>query len=174
MHDVEMGRSYEFNTAREIRMEDTTKSLMFEDLKNAGKDLGDSMNQRQDTKQDTISMNKTARSGFLSSRKSNRNPMLDQLRNTLYYDSRTHSIPKTAIKNPVVEEILAKGDSIVKNPKLHESIIKLRELDLLKKNEPFFKKYAGIGKVGYVYNDYHSRSTNPGYSRNTGGNFYYR
>jgi len=110
----------------------------------------------------------------IKSRASGRNTQLDQLRNTLYFDARTQSIPKTAIKNQVVEEILSRSDAIFKNPKLHQSILKLRELDLLKKNEPSINKFKGIGKVNYVYNDFHSRSTNPGYSRNTGGNFYYR
>lgn len=35
-------------------------------------------------------------------------------------------------------------------------------------------KMAGIGKSSFVYNDYHTKSTNNGYSRNFGGVFYTR
>jgi len=97
-----------------------------------------------------------------------------QLRHTLYYDQRINSIPKTALKNQVIEDIIEKEDAILSNPVLLESIIKLRDMKLLKQNSPGVKIYKGVGKVDYVYNDFHSRSTNPGYSRNTGGVMYFR
>jgi len=97
-----------------------------------------------------------------------------QLRHTLYYDQRINSIPKTALKNKVIEDIIEKEDDILRNPVLLESIIKLRDMKLLKQNSPGTTRYKGVGKVDYVYNDFHSRSTNPGYSRNTGGVFYFR
>lgn len=97
-----------------------------------------------------------------------------QLRHTLYYDQRINSIPKTALKNKVIEDIIEKEDDILRNPVLLESIIKLRDMKLLKQNSPSTTRYKGVGKVDYVYNDFHSRSTNPGYSRNTAGVFYFR
>lgn len=96
------------------------------------------------------------------------------LQHTLYYDTRTSSIPKTSLKNPVIDELIDKEDFIMTNPALLESIVKLRDMNLLKQNSPSVNRYKGIGKVDYVYNDFHSRSTNPGYSRNTGGVFYFR
>jgi len=96
------------------------------------------------------------------------------LQRTLYYDTRTSSIPKTSLKNPVIEDLIDKEEFIMTNPVLLESIIKLRDMNLLKQNSPGVNRFKGIGKVDYVYNDFHSRSTNPGYSRNTGGVFYFR
>jgi len=97
-----------------------------------------------------------------------------QLRHTLYYDQRINSIPKTALKNQVIEDIIEKEDAIITNPALMESIIKLRDMKLLKPNSPSVNRFKGVGKVDHVYNDFHSRSTNPGYSRNTGGVMYFR
>jgi len=34
------------------------------------------------------------------------------------------------------------------------------------------KRYDSGGKVNYVYNDFHTKSTNPGFSRNKIGGFY--
>jgi len=96
------------------------------------------------------------------------------LQRTLYYDTRTSSIPKTSLKNPVIEDLIDKEDYIMSNPALLQSIIKLRDMNLLKQNSPDVSRFKGIGKVDYVYNDFHSRSTNPGYSRNTGGIPYFR
>ena len=96
------------------------------------------------------------------------------LAHTLFYDSRIKSIPKTGMKNKVVEELLGNEDKIMANKALLESIIKLRDMSLLKAKGPDFNRYKGVGKIDYVYNDFHTRSTNPGYSRNHGGLFYYR
>jgi hypothetical protein len=96
------------------------------------------------------------------------------LQRTLYYDTRTSSIPKTALKNPVIEDLIAKEDFIMTNPALLQSIVKLRDMNLLKQNSPGVNRFKGVGKVDYVYNDFHARNTNPGYSRNTGGVFYCR
>ncbi len=96
------------------------------------------------------------------------------LQRTLYYDPRTSSIPKTSLKNTVIDDLVSKEDMIMTNPELLQSILKLRDMDLLKQNSPGINKYKGVGKVNFVMNDYHSRSTNPGYSRNTGGNYFCR
>lgn len=50
-------------------------------------------------------------------------------------------------------------------------MMKLRELRLLGSKELPIAKYPGVRQV-HIYNDYHTRGTNPGYSRNkTGGIF---
>lgn len=38
----------------------------------------------------------------------------------------------------------------------------------------FSSNLPGVGKLPYIINDYHSKSTNPGYSRNNKGNFFTR
>jgi len=48
-----------------------------------------------------------------------------------------------------------------------------RESDLPKSTYPK-KKLEGKHKVGFIYNDYHQKFTNPGYSRNALGCFYTR
>lgn len=96
------------------------------------------------------------------------------LKHTLYYDQRIKSIPKTAVKNPVIDDMLRFEDNIIGNSALMDSIVKLRDMNLLKLNSPSTNRYKGVGKVDYVMNDFHARSTNPGYSRNHGGVFYFR
>ena len=100
------------------------------------------------------------------------------LRKSLYYDPRVkvHSKVQTQApqKNAVIENLLDNEGMISTKPELLDSIIKLRDMQLLKSNQPSLNKFKGIGKVDYVYNDFHTRSTNPGYSRNTAGAFYYR
>ena len=96
------------------------------------------------------------------------------LQKTLYYDPRISSIPKTTTKNEVIDDLLKFEDTIMNNPVLLDSVVKLRDMHLLKKNQPGVNKFKGVGKVDHVYNDFHSRSTNPGFSRNSGGVPYFR
>lgn len=96
------------------------------------------------------------------------------LRKTLYFDPRINSLPKKAIINPVFEGLIEKEDMVMTNPELLSSVMKLKEMKLLNIKSPGYNKYKGIGKIDYVYNDFHSRHTNPGYSRNTAGAFFCR
>lgn len=96
------------------------------------------------------------------------------LRKTLYFDTRINALPKKAIVNPVYEGLIEKEDMVMTNPDLLSSVMKLKEMKLLSIKSPGLNKYKGVGKVDYVYNDFHSRHTNPGYSRNTAGAFYCR
>jgi hypothetical protein len=45
-------------------------------------------------------------------------------------------------------------------------------MKLLKEPKINANKYPGVAKFDFVYNDFHSRNTNPGYSRNCLGGFY--
>lgn len=173
MSQLEMAKSMNMDpeTAREIKFEDTARSYLLDQHKYSQPEVPGYSTERMDTQGNGTS--RTIKSRGLSV-KSGKGKLEQLFRESLYFDTRTHSMPKSALKNPVVEDILRQTDSIFKNPKLTDSIMKLKEMDLLRKNEPSLNKFKGVGKVGYVYNDYHSRSTNPGYSRNTGGNFYYR
>lgn len=90
-------------------------------------------------------------------------------RETLYFDTRTQSIPKSSITNRVIEDLVRNEETISRSPALMESLVKLRDMNLLKDRAPYFKTFKGVGKFDFVFNDYHSRNTNPGYSRNKFG-----
>ncbi|CAD8066065.1 unnamed protein product [Paramecium sonneborni] len=97
------------------------------------------------------------------------------LQQTLLFDERTNSIPKAAIQNHIIDDIVKNGDIILKKKGLLNQVQNLKRLKLLKQYE--FNHYClpGIGKSPYVFNDAHSKSTNPGYSRNKeGGKFFTR
>lgn len=96
------------------------------------------------------------------------------LRKTLYFDPRINGQPKKAMVNPVYEGLIEKEGMVMSNPELLSSVMKLKDMKLLNVKSPGMNKYKGIGKIDYVYNDFHSRHTNPGYSRNTAGAFYCR
>jgi len=179
--DVELARTFDtddFNK-RSLKFDETLgKSVNFE---GTGKTtlFAESMNERL-MQSDVHSVKSVARSvKSNASRTSKRSfhsttSKFSKLKNDLYYDTRTMSVPKTALKNPVIEQIIDNEDIVMKNQTLYQSLLKLRDMNLLKKSEPYFNNFKGIGKINYVYNDFHARNTNPGFSRNTGGNFYYR
>jgi hypothetical protein len=99
---------------------------------------------------------------------------MSPLQYSLYYDTRINAFPKTSHKNPVIDSMLDQEELITGNPELMASILKLRDMKLLKTNNVNMNKFKGVGKIDYVYNDFHARHTNPGYSRNTAGAFYCR
>ncbi len=49
---------------------------------------------------------------------------------------------------------------------------KLRKIDLLSQKGLSEVKFPGIIKHEHIYNDYHGRVANPGYSRNYQGKFF--
>jgi hypothetical protein len=73
-----------------------------------------------------------------------------------------------------VEDIVRDGEIFIKKKDLVSSIKQLKNLNLLKNHNMNVSNFPGIGKVGFVNNDYHSKSTNSGYSRNFGGVFFTR
>eukprot|EP00825_Cyclidium_porcatum_P027959 TRINITY_DN3035_c0_g1_i3.p1 TRINITY_DN3035_c0_g1~~TRINITY_DN3035_c0_g1_i3.p1 ORF type:complete len:275 (+),score=52.46 TRINITY_DN3035_c0_g1_i3:77-901(+) len=100
--------------------------------------------------------------------------VMDRLRAKLYFDERTKTVPKTTLKNQIIENIVQDYDVFLNKQMLMDNIYKLKQLNLLKQHDAHVNKYKGIGKMGFVYNDYHSKSTNNGFSRNFGGVFYTR
>lgn len=99
---------------------------------------------------------------------------MDKLRAKLYFDERTKTVPKTTLKNNIIENIVQDYDVFLKKNELMDSVYKLKQLNLLKQHDTHINKYRGVGKTAFVYNDYHSKSTNNGFSRNFGGVFYTR
>ena len=53
-------------------------------------------------------------------------------------------------------------------------MFKLKSLNLLKDSDIHVKRHNHNDKFNFVYNDFHSKSTNPGYSRNDKGGFFTR
>lgn len=111
---------------------------------------------------------------FYSSEKQLSGRRNQTLRDKLYFDERTATVPKTTLKNDVIERIILEEQVITKNRALMDSIFKLKTLNLLNLRTPHISKFKGIGKTNYIASDYHSRHTNPGYSRNKFGTFYVR
>ena len=99
---------------------------------------------------------------------------IGSLKNMLYYDKRTNSIPKTTIKNKIVENLLKEGKLILTKDSLMQNMYKLKNQNLLKSYKANVKPQKGIGKLDFIPNDVHSKATNPGYNRNALGTFYYR
>ena len=94
------------------------------------------------------------------------------LKNKLYFDHRTHTIPKTIIKNKIIDDILREERKIISNNLLRTQLMHLKKLDLIKLKDVIKIKHAGMKKREYVFNDTHSKATNPGYKRTISGNFF--
>ena len=99
--------------------------------------------------------------------------MQAKLREKLYFDECTKTVPKSTIKNDIIENILSDGEVFVANKQLMHSVYQLKKLHLLKQNQSHINRYSGVGKFPFVFNDYHSRSTNNGYSRQEKGGFFF-
>ena len=87
------------------------------------------------------------------------------LKNKLYFDHRTHTIPKTIIRNKIIDDILREERTILGNNLLRTQLMDLKKMDLIKLKEVTKIKHAGMKKREYVFNDTHSKATNPGYRR---------
>ncbi len=70
--------------------------------------------------------------------------------------------------------ILENREIFANKEKLFEGIEKLDELKLLEKKRMNIKVVTKRGRVDFVMNDFHARATNPGFARNSLGNFYTR
>ncbi|CAD8070373.1 unnamed protein product [Paramecium primaurelia] len=99
---------------------------------------------------------------------------LQQFKNSLYFDERINKVPKSTIRNHIIDSIVSDADLLLQRRELMTSIYKLKQLNLLKNKEFAVNRLPGVGKSSFVYNDYHTKSTNNGYSRNFGGVFYTR
>lgn len=92
----------------------------------------------------------------------------------LYYDARALSVPRSSIKNTIIEDLLRNEETITKDSSLIASLLKLRDMKLLRSHRPNLVKHKGVGKIDFVYNESHSIFTNPAYSRNSLGTFFTR
>ena len=99
---------------------------------------------------------------------------IEQFKDSLYFDERTKTLPKTTLKNKVVEDLVNQYDSLMKNRDLLDYVYKIKGQNLLKNQRIKVEKTKGMGKFNFVYNDYHLRETNPGFARNTLGTFFTR
>lgn len=72
----------------------------------------------------------------------------------------------------MVKSLLVDKKALEKSAMLVEGMKKLKEMGLLSGKGLAQVKLPGVIKHHYVYNDYHAKSTNPGYSRNYQGKFY--
>ncbi|CAD8136320.1 unnamed protein product [Paramecium pentaurelia] len=88
---------------------------------------------------------------------------------------RTDYIHQQVKEHNIIDDIVQNQDLITKQKGLLEKVQDLKKLKLLKQYK--FNHYClpGVGKSPYVFNDTHSKCTNPGYSRNIeGGKFFTR
>lgn len=99
---------------------------------------------------------------------------IEKFKDSLYFDERTKTLPKTTLKNKVVEDLVNQYDSLMKNRSLLDYVYKIKGTNLLKNQRIKVEKTKGQGKFNFVYNDYHLRETNPGFARNTLGTFFTR
>jgi len=99
---------------------------------------------------------------------------IEKFKDSLYFDERTKTLPKTTLKNKVVEDLVNQYDSLMNNKSLLDHVYKIKGQNLLKNQRIQLQKTKGIGKFNFVYNDYHLRETNPGFARNTLGTFFTR
>lgn len=99
---------------------------------------------------------------------------VERFRQTLYFDERTKTQPKSVFKNKVVEEIVEDYDTITNNNLLLDCVYKIKGLQLLKTPKIKIERQKSAGKFSFVYNDYHLRETNPGFVRNKLGTFFTR
>lgn len=98
---------------------------------------------------------------------------LDDFKAKIYYDIRTHSVPKNCTKSRIIENLIKERENILHHKDLFKSILKLKEINLLKTPKVKVETFK-TGRMNYITNDYHLRETNPGYARNTLGTFFTR
>jgi len=99
---------------------------------------------------------------------------IEKFKDSLYFDERTKTLPKTTLKNKVVEDLVNQYDSLMNNRNLLDYVYKIKDQNLLKNQKIKVENNKGQGKFNFVYNDYHLRETNPGFARNTLGTFFTR
>ncbi|KRX02033.1 hypothetical protein PPERSA_07678 [Pseudocohnilembus persalinus] len=97
-----------------------------------------------------------------------------KLRSKLYYDEQTMSVPKTTLKNQVIENIVQDPNVFLKNKSLLDSVYKLKQNNMLKQHKVHINAQTGIGKFDFIDKNVHSKSTNNGFSRNDFGGYFTR
>ena len=74
---------------------------------------------------------------------------------------------KTMLKSLSIDK-----EALDRSKQLIEGMSKLKEMKLLEGKDLSKVKFPGVIRHEHVYNDYHERVTNPGFSRNYQGKFY--
>jgi len=82
------------------------------------------------------------------------------------------SIFENNSKVKYAQEILEEKEIFAKNDVLRKNIAKLKEMHLIQDKNIKIKSFKSSGKSDFVYNDFHLRATNPGFSRNKLGSFF--
>ena len=99
------------------------------------------------------------------------NPFFNsKLRTKLYFDDRTNTIPKSNFENKVIDNVLVDEDKVNSDKTLLKGIYDLKKKGLLKNKRISRNLLPADSRIKYIYNDYHTKVTNPGYSRKWGGN----
>ena len=78
-----------------------------------------------------------------------------RLKSKLYFDTRTHTMPKTIIRNKIIDDILREEGKIITNNLLRDQLMQLKTMDLIKLKEIQRTNHPGMKKRIYVYNDTH-------------------
>ncbi len=93
-------------------------------------------------------------------------------RSRLLSDTLNYGKKETLATRSFIQSIEKQADTLEKNPQLVQGMSKLKEMNLLSSKELNEVKFPGIIRHQHVYNDYHERVANPGYSRNYQGEFF--
>ncbi|CAK90812.1 unnamed protein product (macronuclear) [Paramecium tetraurelia] len=104
----------------------------------------------------------------------NSNPAFKKLKDTLIVENQSSRSYLNRKQGDILDSILEDANLIINNKLLEQNVYKLKELGVLKQYDPTVAVQSGLKKSNYVLNDYHSKSTTNGYSRNYGGLFYNR
>jgi len=72
----------------------------------------------------------------------------------------------------MVKSLRPDADSIDRSQQLVKGMDELKKMHLLAAKDLQRTKFPGIIKHEHIYNDYHERVANPGFSRNYLGKFY--
>ena len=78
------------------------------------------------------------------------------------------------LQRSFVKTLRPDADSIDRSKALIAGMCELQKMNLLQNKELNDTKFPGIIKYGHIYNDYHERVANPGYSRNYLGKHFTR
>ncbi len=79
---------------------------------------------------------------------------------------------QSQLARSMVRSLRPDADSIERSKQLLEGMEELKRMELLSGKDMQRVKFPGIIRHEHIYNDYHERVANPGYSRNYMGKFY--
>lgn len=79
---------------------------------------------------------------------------------------------QTKTTKSLVKSLLIDKDQLEKSAKLIQGMSRLKEMNLLVGKDLNNVKLPGVIRHPHIYNDYHTRGSNPGYSRGELGRHY--